>query len=149
MSSALYTNEVLDLIEKATGQEKLKLIYEYGSKHPFNMIFSLNFNHKIRLDLPEGMPPYRRDEVTHFDLFPSTLAKEIRRLMPLRIVVGGKKLPRMQREGIFTQVLESIAPKEADVIIFAKDHALTELYPSITPELMASVFPFYVVAKDA
>ena len=50
----------------------------------------------------------------------------------------------MEILSIFLEVCESIPVNEADMLCFAKDKALVELYPTITKELVAEVFPNYV-----
>lgn len=139
-----YTDEILTKIDKAEGDEKIALLKKYGSVSPLNAILSLNFRESMNLGIPEGMPPlsiYKRDEETHPDLMPSILAVQIRRI--IAIFQQKEALGKSKREAIFLQVLEAIPYKEADVLIFAKDHALTELYPTITYELVESVFPNY------
>jgi hypothetical protein len=134
-----HAHEVLDKINKAKGEEQQTLLKQFADKHPFNMIFILNFNKEFNLDVPEGMPPYKRDEETHDDLFPSNLATEIRKVK--NIIKGRNNLPKIKREYIFIQVLEAIPPGEADVLVFAKDHALNELYPNITEKAVAKACP--------
>jgi hypothetical protein len=137
-----FANEYLDLIEKAkTEEEKIAAMKQYGSFPPLNFLLSMCYNDKVQFELPAGMPPYQRDEATHFDLF-SPLASQIRR-MQLCLKSNGNT-PRFKKEIIFIQLLEAINPKEADIIVACKDRALTELYPSITKELVAKVFPAYV-----
>lgn len=140
----IYADEILKSIDEARDEEKIDLLKKHGSVPPLNFILSLNFREDLDLGIPEGMPPleiYKRDEVTHPDLFPSILQTEIKRI--LSIYQNKDKLQKSRREHIFLQVLESIPPKEADVLIYAKDHALTELYPTITYQLVESVFPSY------
>lgn len=138
-----FAYEFLEAIEKASGDEKIALLKKHGVESPLNYILSLNFREDLDIGIPEGMPPldiYKRDEITHPDLFPSILQSEMRRIVA---IAQNKDIPKARREHIFLQVLESIPPKEADILIFAKDHALEELYPSITYELVESVFPNY------
>ena len=135
-----YINEKLDKIDKAKGKDKEELLKQMGAVHPLNMILSLNFDEHVKLDVPEGVPPYKRDEATHPDLFPTTLQAQLPRL---RAILKGNRLKRLQKEAIFIQVLEGIPPKEADVLLYAKDRALTELYPTITKELVKKIFPNY------
>lgn len=138
-----YVNEIFEKINNAkTVKERKQLLQEYGSKHPYNLILSLNFDSTLQLDLPEGMPPFKRDEATHPDLFGTTLAQQIRRVGPL-FKGSNQALPKIKREHIFIQILEGIPPKEADVLIFAKDKALEELYPKITKTLVKELFPNY------
>lgn len=148
MSAPLrYVDEVFDKIDKASGDEKVALLKEWGSKHPYNMLLSLNFDDRVQFDLPEGMPPYKRDESQHPDTYQTTLSQQIKRLGA--IIKGRNNLPRLKREAIFIQVLEGIPHKEADVLVFAKDGALNELYPTITRELVAEHFPNFSHVSNA
>lgn len=137
--------EYLKLINDASSEEEqIRLLKKWGDKPPLNLLLSLNFNPKIELDLPSGMPPpetYKRDETTHPDFF-TPMAGQIQRLMGCKKPAIIKK--QMDRERVFLQVLEHIGPKEADVLCAAKDKSLKESYPKITAELIAKVFPNYV-----
>lgn len=149
MSAPLrYVDEVLTLIDKAEGDEKVELLKKYGALHPYNMILSLNFNDRVQINVPEGVPPYKQDETQHPDTYQTTLSQQINRVKSI-IKGRSENIPRLQRESIFIQILEGIPPKEAEVLIFAKDKALTELYPTITFEFVAAHFPSYCVKVDA
>lgn len=149
MSAPLrYVDEVLSLIDKAEGDTKVELLKKYGAVHPYNMILSLNFNDNVEVNVPEGVPPYKQDETQHPDTYQTTLSQQINRVKSI-IKGRSENIPRLQRESIFIQVLEGIPPKEAEVLVFAKDGALTELYPTITFEFVAEHFPTYCVKKDA
>lgn len=137
-----HANEVLEKINNEKNKEKQKaMLLEYGKKSPYNMLLSLNFCDRIKLDLPEGVPPYKQDGDTDKDLFSSSLANEIRKLGHC---MQPSALPGWKRENMFIQVCESIPLKEAEVLVFAKDKALTELYPNITKALVEELFPEYV-----
>lgn len=145
MSAPLrYVDEVLTKIDKAEGDEKVRLLKQYGSQHPYNMILSLNFDDRVRVNVPEGVPPYKQDESQHPDTFQTTLSQQIKRMGGI-LVGRSEHIPKMQRESIFIQILEGIPPKEAEVLIFAKDKALTELYPTITFDFVKEHFPNYCV----
>lgn len=139
-----FVYDYLKEIDDAEPEKKIELLKKYGAVSPLNFILSLNFRHDLDIGIPEGMPPldiYKRDESMHPDTFPGILQTEIRRIVTM--VQHKDSMPKVKREHIFLQVLEAIPPKEADVLIFAKDHALTELYPTITYELVESIFPNY------
>lgn len=138
----LYADEMLDQIDKAEGEAKVTLLKKYGAGFPLNMILSLNFDNSIKLDLPEGMPPYNRDETRHPDTYNTLLQQEVKRLKSL-LVGATPSLPKAKKESIFIQILEGISAKEGDVLIFAKDKALGELYPSITKDFVKKEFPNY------
>lgn len=143
-----YVNETLKKIDTADTETKAKMIAYYGAKTPFDLIFSLNFREDMNLGVPEGTPPlsiYKRDEAIHMDLTVSHLAIQMKRIKSL--YQNRDKLTKTKKEYIFLQVLEAIPYQEADVLIYAKDHALTELYPTITYSLMESIFPQYCSKK--
>lgn len=132
--------EFLKEINDAQDEKKREeLLYTYGKTSPLNMLLSLNFSESISLELPEGMPPYKRDEETHPDLL-TPLASQIVRL---KACVSTNKIPKFKKEQIFIQVVEMIPPCDADVLVSCKDKSLEELYPNITKELVKKVFPNY------
>lgn len=121
-----------------------ELMKTYGNSVPINYLLSLNFNDKVKLDLPEGVPPYKRDDLTHAD-FQGALVHSIQRL---KNCLPGISLKKMHKESIFIEILESIPPKSADILIFCKDKALHELFPNITKELVEKYHPHLVGKKD-
>ena len=134
-----FANEFFEAIEKAENKEtKLK---EYGELPPLNFILSMNFDSNVQFDLPEGMPPYNRNEADHPDLY-APLASNIRRI--LVCLKSDNRLPKWKKENTFIQMLEGCNPKEADILVHAKDKALTEMYPWLTADLVKTVFPSYV-----
>jgi hypothetical protein len=141
-----YANEVLEKIDAAKGKKKEAMLLEYGAQHPWNMILSLNFDETLELDLPEGMPPYNKVENEHPDTYQTLLHKEIKRLAPL-LKGRSPDLHRHRKQHIFIQILEGIPPKEAELLCFVKDKALTEMYPTITRELVEKHFPIYCRRK--
>lgn len=50
-------------------------------------------------------------------------------------------MPRWKRQKIFSAVLETVHPDDAEVLNVMKDKNLTSLYPSLTYELFQEAFP--------
>ena len=144
----IHAYEQLDLIEKETDEvAKKNLLASFGAKTPLNFILSLNFNDDIKLDLPEGMPPMDNrdmDMQTHPD-FMGLLSAGISRV---RHCTDKSTLKKMKKEQIFYEILINCPMKDAEILCSAKDSSLVELYPSITAELVKSVFPSYVSEKN-
>lgn len=142
----IHAYELLSLIDNEQHEKKKKmLLAEFGTKSPLNFLLSLNFNDGVQLDLPEGMPeisPNHLDELTHPD-FMGLLASSISRL---RHCTTKSDLSRTKKENVFYEVLINCPLKDAEIVCSAKDKALEELYPTITAEFVASVFPSYVVS---
>lgn len=144
---AIHAYEQLDLIEKAEGEAKVQLLRKYGAIAPLNFVLSLNYNHQVKLDLPEGMPPIEPrhlDGHTHPD-FMGLLGSQTYRLKNLRVE---SKVPKFRKEQIFYEILINCPLKDAEILCSAKDRALEELYPSITADLVKSVFPKYVNLEE-
>lgn len=141
IGNARHAYEYLQFIEAAENEEeKVELLKKWGATLPLSMLLSLNFDTRIALDLPEGAPPLNRDEKSHADMF-APLAAQIDRL---KHCLKSNSIARLAKERVFIQVLEMISPKEVDVLIACKDKKLTELYPSVTADLVKRVFPNYV-----
>ncbi len=139
--NARHAYEFLQLINDAeTEEQQIVLLKKWGGSIPLNMILSLNFNKETKLDLPEGMPPYKRDEEVNADM-KTPLAGQIGRLKSCLV---GSGIKRLDRERVFIQVLEMVAAKEGDVLCAAKDRALTEIFPNVTAKLVSKVYPNYV-----
>ena len=120
--SALREWEILDEINK-NEEQRDTLLQEWGNKTPLKYLLSLNFVDNLKLDLPEGMPPYNRDEATHSD-FQGAIVHTIERL---RYCFPESGLKKIKKEGIFIEILECCPPKSADILCACKDKALAEL----------------------
>jgi len=140
----IHAYEFLDLIASKTDPVEFnKALLEYGSKTPLNAILSLNFNHTIKMDLPEGMPPMDTkdmDALTHPD-FMGLLSSGLHRL---RHCLVSSDLKKFKKEQMFYDALINCPLRDAEILCSAKDHALEELYPTITAAKVAALFPAYV-----
>jgi len=103
----------------------------------FKTIIQLNFNDRIKLDLPEGKPPYR-DEQCPKSIMHAGTKNAIKSLG--RLVVG-HKLPKLKKESMFIRILESLNVKDAEMLWRAKDGNLEELYPKLTKKLVEKTWP--------
>lgn len=140
--------EMLEAIVKEKDPERFKkALGWYGAKAPLNFILSLNFNHTVKLALPEGMPPMDlkdMDAQTHPDMM-GLLAGSIHRVK--HCLASNATLSKNKKENIFYEVLINCPLKDAEILCSAKDHALTELYPAITAEAVKEIFPQYVKSE--
>jgi hypothetical protein len=110
-----------------------------------NLLFTA-FSPNWIWDLPEGIPPFKRDTnpPDYANIF---LAGEVRRLYVFE-KTRGAHVPAVKKEVLFMGMLESLNEYEADVLIRAKEKSITKHYPGITKKLVESVLPeFFVVEK--
>ena len=95
------------------------------------------FHPDIKFALPPGKPPYKTigspDEYNPTYLYPNI------RKFYLYIEGGHDGLTQLRREQLFVQMLESLHPKEAEVVIQIKDKKLN--YRGLTYALVKTTFP--------
>ena len=91
----------------------------------------------IMFALPSGAPPYKcvgsPDEYNPTYLYPNI------RKFYLYVEGGHDGLTQLRREQLFVQMLESLHPKEAEVVIQVKDKKLN--YRGLTYKLVKTTFP--------
>ena len=133
----LLISEVLQKAHNAkTKAEKIKILQQNNTP-ALRMIFIINYDESIVSLMPEGAPPFNKNEApagtehTH-------LEHEARLLH--HFFKGGSNLKPMKREQMFIQLLEGLHPDEADVIIKAKDKELGKRY-KVTKACVSEAFP--------
>ena len=129
--------EILKRVSEAkTKDEKKRILLEKDSNH-LKIILQGAFHPSIKWELPEGTPPYKKDDA-EYGLAPSILEREIRKLP--YFMSGGKLVQnKMKREEIFVAMLESIHPSEAELFIQMKNKNI--VCSGLTPQLVWEVFP--------
>lgn len=102
---------------------------------PLEMVLLGAFDPKIKWLLPEGVPPYKpNDLVDQQHIFYS----ESRKLY-LFIEGGNPNLKQLRRETLFIEMLEAIDPEDAKLLLAIKEKHLP--YPGVTPDLVRKAFP--------
>ena len=103
--------------------------------NPLRTILQGNFNDNIKFDMPDGTPPLKElDEDTKVINLDDNLMKKICQSCD-------KRNHQWKRERIFTECINNLNEEERDIIIAMKDKTISELYPSITYELVKEAYP--------
>lgn len=108
------------------------------SHHPNTLMKQLLkyvYDPNIKFALPEGEPPYKPCEALDQE---NMLYLEQRRLY-LFLEGGNPNLNPLRRETLFVQLLESIEPEDAKLMIAVKDKKLP--YKGITEKVVREAFP--------
>lgn len=131
-----FTFEVFEAFDKAKSKkDKVEVLQNHATPAVKNILLG-TFDNSIVWALPEGTPPYApADERSNANSF-------TRQLDQLRyFVVGGPgdKLTKLKRETMFVRLLESIHPKDAELVL--KMVAKQPPAKGLTKALVQEVFP--------
>ena len=159
--------EILHLVSKQRSKaKKIEVLKRYDNPC-LKSLFIWNFDSTIESALPEGEVPYSgydeqnvyngtlsdKIEQTSRDMYENgsfslgnvdvsaktTLRKQYQNFY--HFVKGGNGgLSQTRREMMFINLLESVHPLEAEILVLVKDKKLSESY-KITKELVAEAFP--------
>ena len=136
-----------EIFEKAadlkTKKEKIAYIQEQASVSPaFRDILRINFDQDVICLLPEGEPPYKKDDAPKGYQYQS-LHKAYREFTYFFKGGKGSALPPVKRESMFVNLLESLHADEAQLLVLAKDRKLK--YKGITKKLIQDALPDLIV----
>jgi hypothetical protein len=134
---------ISEILQKAvtlkTKKEKIEYLQSQNSK-PLRTILKGNFDPSVQFILPEGEPPYRKDDAPK-GFEPSNLHKVTRRFKYFDKGGIGERLDAAKREKMFINVLESLHVDEAEVVILMKDKKLQTKYKGLSKKLISDAFP--------
>lgn len=130
--------ELLENVEKAKSRkEKIKLLQKYRQYQAFFDVLVGSFDDRIQWKLPEGAPPFEEPDPT---AVPSTLHRQHRQL---KYFVAGQpaaeSMSTIRRERLFIDLLESVHPQDAHVLINMKDKK--QPAKGLTKKLFKEAFP--------
>ena len=120
--------------ELKSNEEKINFLRTNGSV-ALQQIFKYALDPSIVWDLPQGAPPYTPC------IYPAQemrLMSEARRLY-LFIRGGNPNLTKIKREALYIELLESIHPEDAKLLISIKDKKIP--YKGITLKIIKEAFP--------
>ena len=137
--------EIFDRVEKAATVEERKKILLQNNNPVLQDVLRFNFHPQAKANLPEGAPPYKREQDIPLGYSPSNLYKEARKFY---IWYQPTNLHKIKIESLFIQLLESIHWQEADVIVAMKDKKLSTLYKNVTEDLVREVYPQMLPPRD-
>jgi hypothetical protein len=106
-------------IEKFKDNAALRVIFEYG------------FIPEKKFVLPDGVPPYKEDTAPAH-MSPTHLLAEVKRLY----VFCREDLKPIKREQLFINLLESLHPSEAKIVLAVKDQDIPKKFKKITRKLV-------------
>jgi len=124
-----------DISELKSNKEKIEALRTNRFAEAFKCIFHYTYHSQVKWLLPEGKPPYKPCDLVDAE---GRLLSELRKLY-LFIEGGNPNLNQTRREFLFIQMLESIEPKDAELLVAMKDRKLP--FKSINKKLVMQAFP--------
>ena len=137
-SGAPTAHEIFTQINNAKDKpKKIAILKKYDNK-PMRQLLKAAFDPKIKFDLPEGNPPYIKNEAPAGTEHTS-LAMESRKLY--HFVVGGNNtINKLKKETMFIQMLEGLHADDAEVLMAIKNKNLNNTYKGLTANLVKETF---------
>jgi hypothetical protein len=100
-----------------------------------HMILRGAFDPTIKWALPEGVPPYKPNDLVDQQ---HRLFTEARKLY-LFVEGGSPNLKQLRRETLYVELLETVDPEDAKLLLKIKDKTLP--YPGVTLDIVNQAFP--------
>lgn len=129
--------EILDNAVKAKNRDERIKVLQENKIMPILDILRGTFDEAIQWNLPEGTPPYTPNEESSP---PSTLLKQH---LNLKYFVSGLResnsLSKVKREKMFIDLLESVHPRDAELVISMINKKSPHRY--LTKKLIEDAFP--------
>lgn len=132
------TRSISSILTEANGRrrrdERVAVLRAHDTA-PLRTVIEHALNPAIRWDLPEGPVPYRRNDGDNLD---GRLHVEARRLY-IFVEDALPGISRARREQLFIQLLESIEPHDAELLVRIKDGDWP--YRNLSRSVVAEAFP--------
>ena len=141
----LLVPEILDKFEVAKTREEKIAVLKNNVTDPLLVLLRLNFDHMLKMDLPEGEPPFRKDTDKPIGYNESSLQLELRRFYVW--LDPRTTLPKLKKESLFVNMLEGIHWTEAEALCLAKDRKLHTKYKSLKEDMVREAFPLALNPK--
>lgn len=133
MASKSLSSILQEAAEQKNKIDKINTLKRYDSPALRSIVAHI-FDPRIKFVLPEGDPPYKPSQ---FDTT-GRLYVEIRKLY-IWVEGVGPQMPALKREKLFIDLLETVDPEDAKVLLSMKDKKSP--YKGLTLEVAMGAFP--------
>ena len=137
-SGAPTVHEIFTKINNAKDKPAKIAILKQFDNQAMRQLLKAAFDPKIKFDLPEGNPPYIKNEAPAGTEHTS-LASEAKKLY--HFVVGGNNaINKLKKETMFIQMLEGLHQDEAALLLGMKNKSLNKMYKGLTESVVKEAF---------
>lgn len=127
--------EFLEGLAKVKKKDERIEILKQNDHFAIRTILQAAFDERIKWLLPEGTPPYRVNDLVDQE---NVLVHDCRKLVYF-VEGGAPNLKQLKREAMFIELLETVAPKDAELLCAIKDKKFP--YKGITADIVREAFP--------
>jgi hypothetical protein len=114
-------------------QQRIEAL-QYNASEPMKIVLQYMFHPAVNFLLPEGVPPYKISEFNE----PNMLYSHTRKLYHF-IDGGNPDLSQIKREGMFIDLLQSVDPDDAELLIAMKEKKSP--FEGLTQDVVLAAFP--------
>ena len=137
-SGAPTVHEIFTKINNAKDKpQKIDILRSFYNQ-AMRTLLKAAFDPKIKFDLPEGNPPFIRNEAPAGTEHTS-LASEAKKLYHF-VVGGNNQITKLKKETMFIQMLEGLHGDDAEVLMAIKNKSLNNAYKGLTANLVKETF---------
>lgn len=132
---------VSEILNEASKIEAKQERVDFLKKHDgpaLRDVLRINFDLDIVSLLPEGEPPYKKDDAPKGYEY-KTLHREFKQFSKFFKGPVANQLTSVRRESLFIQLLESLNAEEAELLVLVKDKKLK--LRGITKKLVSDIWP--------
>lgn len=127
-------SEIIKKCSEFKKKEERVLALRANGNNAVKTILKYMFDNEVKFLLPEGNPPFKPCQ---FDE-PNLLHAEARTLY-LFVDGGNPNLSQTKRESLFIDLLQSVPPEDAELLIAMKDKKSP--YKGLTKDVVMAAFP--------
>ena len=128
-------SEIINLVAKQKKEKDKIDVLRHHICPALTTVLQGAFDDRIKWALPEGTPPYKPSELHEGH---SALHAETRK-MYLFVEGGSPNLKQLRRETLFVELLETVHPDDAKILVAIKDKTFP--FAGITKSIVQKAFP--------
>lgn len=133
-----FVHEIFDAVSsERIGSKKIEILQRFNQNY-IKSVLIWNFDPSITSVIPEGEVPIQPKE--NPEVKPSSSIKKEWSKFYNFVKGGNDSMNKLRKETMFINILESLHPLEAEILILVKDKKLQTKY-NITKEIVAQSYP--------
>jgi hypothetical protein len=134
--SKMAMSEILKRCAEFKKKEERVYALQQNCNEQTKKVLQLMFHPDVKFALPEGKPPFNYSQFNENNM----IFSEVRRLyIFMEGSPGTEGINQTKRERLFIEILQAVAPDDADLLIAMKDK--TSPYPGLTKDVVVAAFP--------